>query len=238
MKPSRAGALIDKRNSMKYNKDSHAKEALDAQIAIILLKEEINKAKHFVQFCNSTGTFPLQKMWKLKRELWPKKAPSLPVAKINHKGRLITSPRELMLTLKKEYQDRLRPRKCKEELKEHIELMHKVTQLKLSKAWENKGPEFTMEELDQGLKDLNRGRARDPQGLCAEIFKSNVMGVSMKISLLEMLNNIKEEGIIPDIMKESIVITIPKPGSKFELQKLQGNFQTECPQKHIDKTRI
>ena len=65
---------------------------MDAQIAKILLKEEIDKAKHFVKYCNATGTFPLHKMWKLKKELWPKKAPSLPVAKINHKGRLVSSP--------------------------------------------------------------------------------------------------------------------------------------------------
>ena len=169
VKPSAADALIDKRNSLKIlNNKSQEKEALDAQIAVILLKEEVDKAKHFVKFCNATGTFPLLKMWKLKKELWPKKAPSLPVAKLNNKGRLITSPKELMHTLAKEYKDRLRTRKCKKELKEHMEKMHEVTKLKLSKAWMNKSPSFNMDELNQGIKDMNKGRARDPRGLCAE----------------------------------------------------------------------
>ena len=63
---SAAYALIDKQNLLiKGNPKSQDIEALDAQIAKILLKEEIDKAKHFVKYCNSTGTFPLQKMWKL-----------------------------------------------------------------------------------------------------------------------------------------------------------------------------
>ena len=36
LKPSTADALIDKRNSMKDGKDSQAKAALDAKIAIIV----------------------------------------------------------------------------------------------------------------------------------------------------------------------------------------------------------
>ena len=157
-------------------------------------------------------------MWKLKNELWPKKASSLSVAKLNHRGRLITSPKELMQTLAKEYQDRLRTRKCKKELNKHMERMHEVTKLKLSKAWKNESPAFNMNELETVIKNMNKGRARDPRGLCAELFQLSVMGADLKSSLLEMLNCIKEEGIIPSIMRESIVTTIPKPGSKFELK--------------------
>ena len=149
-------------------------------------------------------------MWKMKKELWPKKASSLPIAKHNHMGRLISSPKELMKTLHKEYQDRLRPRKCKENIKEHMSAMHAITKKKLDQAWENKSPSFSMQELETGLKNLNKGKARDPSGLCSELFQSNVMGASLKISLLQMLNNIKNEGIIPNFMRESIVTTIPK----------------------------
>ena len=54
---------------------------------------------------------------------------------------------------------------------EHMERMHEVTKLKLAKAWSNKSPYFTLEELEKGLSDLNKGKARDPQGLCAELFQ-------------------------------------------------------------------
>ena len=97
-------------------------------------------------------------------------------------------------------------------------MMHEVTQLKLSKAWMKKSPKFTMEELEKGLSNLNKGKARDPQGLCAELFQIKVMGANLKLSLLQLLNEIKEEGAIPSAMKESTITTIPKLGSKFELK--------------------
>ena len=115
----------------------------------IWLKEEIDKAKHFVKYCNATGTFPMHKMWKLKKELWPKKTPSLPIAKKNHKGRLISSPKELQQTLQKEYKDRLRPRKCKNDILEHMASVHRTTESKLAKAWTNKSPAFDMLELEK-----------------------------------------------------------------------------------------
>ena len=52
-----------------------------------------------------------------------------------------------------------------------------------------------------------------------------MIGADLKSSILEMLNCIKEEGIIPSIMRESIVTTIPKPGSKFELKNERGIFK-------------
>ena len=79
-----------------------------------------------------------------------------------------------------------------------------------------------MQELEKGLKDLNKGRARDPAGLCSELFQTNVMGASPKVSLLTMLNTIKHEGIIPKFMRESIITTIPKQGTKFELKNERG----------------
>ena len=40
-----------------------------------------------------------------------------------------------------------------------------------------------------------------------------------------MLNQIKEQGVIPEFMKESIVTTIPKSGSKFDLKNERGIFK-------------
>ena len=238
-KPSASHALIDKRNKLKNDFGSaQEKKALDLQIAEILLKEEVEKASHFKKFCNSSSSFPLQQMWILKKKLWPKKKPSLPVAKRNHKGRLISSPKELLHTLQKEYKDRLRKRKVKSYLREHMVIMHEVTKLKLAKAWKNKSPCFTMEELEKGLKDLNRGKARDPHNLCAELFQIKVIGADLKLSLLQMLNEIKEQGVIPNIMRESTVTTIPKCGSKFDLKKRERHIQAKHFKKHITKTYL
>ena len=68
-----------------------------------------------------------------------------------------------------------------------MERMH-VTELKLLKAWTNKSPQFTMEELEKSMSALNKGKARDPHGLCAEIFQIKVLGTNLKESLLLLLN--------------------------------------------------
>ena len=100
VKPSAADVLIDKRNKIKQA-GTHNVKQIEAKIVQIILKEEVNKAQQFVTYCNITGTISLRQMWKLKKELWPKKKPSLQVAKKNHKGRLISSPKELMHLLQK-----------------------------------------------------------------------------------------------------------------------------------------
>ena len=96
-------------------------------------------------------------------------------------------------------------------------MLHKATQNKQSQAWRHKIESFTMLELEKGIKGLNRGKACDPEGLCLELFQTDVIGASLKESLLTMLNNIKHEGVIPEFMRESIITTIPKPGTKFDL---------------------
>ena len=140
---------------------------------------------------------------------------ALPVAKVNKKGRLVSTPKDVMKTLLIEYRDRLRHRCTRMDLKSHLQTIHEVSQLKLHKAWGNKSPPFNVIEFEQGIKDLNKGRARDPEGLCAEILQLNVMGEDLKISLLELMNEIKTRGVVSDFMKESTVTTIPRPGSKF-----------------------
>lgn len=101
----------------------------------------------------------------------------------------MSSPKELMQLLQKEYKDRLRPRPYKSYLKDHMKTINEVTKLKLSKAWTTKSPAFSMKELTEPVKNLNRGKAG---GLCSELIQSNVMGVRLKESLLVMLNNLKE----------------------------------------------
>ena len=189
------------------------------------MKEGLEKAHKFKRFCDSSSSFPVQAMWKFKNKIWPKKTSALPVAKHNHKGRLVSTPKELMKVLIMEYKDRLRPRCIRSDLKKHIQTMHEVSQLKVAKAWQNKSPPFYLTEFEQGLKDLNKGRARDPEGWCAELFQLDVMGEDLKKSLLELLNQIKTTGQIPNFMKESSITTIPKPGSKFELTNERGIFK-------------
>ena len=82
-----------------------------------------------------------------------------------------------------------------------------------------------MSELERGLDDLNQGKARDPEGLCAELFQNQVIGKDLKNSLLLLLNKIKEQGVVPNFMNVTSVTTIPKVGSKYMLRNERGIFK-------------
>ena len=56
------------------------------------------------------------------------------MAKYNHKGSLVTKPKDIKKVLLKEFKDRLRPRKIKTSFEKHVKDAHKVLKLKLEVA--------------------------------------------------------------------------------------------------------
>ena len=162
-------------------------------------------------------------MWNLKKRLWPKKSMSLPAAKINHQGKLISKPQDIKNTLRKEYSERLRKRPKHPQINKFFKT--ETLEYKLSAAKENISPEFTLKELENVLKKTKNGKARDPDGLVREIFKTDVIGEDLKVSLLTMLNQIKKDGIFPDFMKKANISTISKKNkSRLILKNERGIF--------------
>ena len=51
-----------------------------------------------------------------------------------------------------------------------------------------------MDELDFVLRKIKTGKARDAYGMVREIFRRNIIGQDLKLSLLTLLITIKEEG--------------------------------------------
>ena len=222
-------SLINERNKLKKifdkTQDKCTKDRifkLEKKIVLIVEKEEKNKAYIFRQYCDQFSSFPVQNMWKLKKKLWPKKPNSLPVAKFNHIGQLVSSPSELKSLLIKEYKERLRSRAVRTDFIDQKQLDKIVTDLKLSCAWLNKSEAFSSSEVTKALNDLNTGKARDPQGLCSEIFKPSVIGQKVKMSLGTMMNRIKKECQIPTYFRRISITSIPKIGSKFNLENERG----------------
>ena len=229
---SGAEKLIDERNHLKKlvetkpnSKIQEQIDILDKDIAIILHNKAKSNAYKFRKFCDKSSSFPLQLMWKMKKRMWPKKKSTLPVAKLNQVKKLVSSPREIKAALYQEYQERLRKRKIRPDFQQQKDMDKKLVELKVNEARHNKSEPFTLSELESTLNNLNKGRARDPEGFCAELFQNNVMGESLKKSLLIMLNKVKEEGIVPDFMNVTSVTTIPKQGSKFKLTNERGIFK-------------
>ena len=76
-----------------------------------------------------------------------------------------------------------------------------------------------MNDLINVLKSLKNGKCRDPEGMIRKIFKEEVIGEDLKISLLMLLNIIKETGIIPPFMRVTNICAIYK--GKGEVNNLE-----------------
>ena len=84
---------------------------LGKKIADKLKEEKIMKIKMFKKHSNESSANNMHNMWKLKKKLFPKKAPCIPSAKLNYQGRIISEPNELKKLIGNEYgKIRLRPR--------------------------------------------------------------------------------------------------------------------------------
>ena len=84
---------------------------------------------------------------------------------------------------------------------------------------------WNLSNLEKALNDLKKNKTRDHEGLVNEIFKKEVIGDNLKMSLLIMFNKIKKEKIIPSFKKYANITTVPKPGSKLELKNERGIFR-------------
>ena len=81
--------------------------SIENQISDIIAEEEKSKSHQFKKFCAQNGSVSTSEMWKLKKRLWPKHKESIPTGKINHQGKLVTSPDEIKTLLANEYKERL-----------------------------------------------------------------------------------------------------------------------------------
>ena len=77
---------------------------LEAEQTYQLLK------KQFERFSDNPESINLQEVWKVLKKVCPKQVSTVPMAKKNHKGDLVTNCNELKKLLAKEYKQRLRNR--------------------------------------------------------------------------------------------------------------------------------
>ena len=82
-----------------------------------------------------------------------------------------------------------------------------------------------MDQLDNVLKKLKKGKATDPAGLVNELFMYEYIGDDLKNSLLVMLNKIKDNYVEPDFMSLANITSFWKgKGSKHDIEYERGIF--------------
>ena len=180
--------------------------------------------KTFKFFSENPEKIQMSKMWKLMKKIWPKYNTQAN-AKLNHLGKMISSPKAIKMLLMRVYKERLRRRPMKDDMKHLMTTKKKILKMKMKLASENKTPEWTLKDLDNALAKLKSNKSRDFEGFCNEIFKENVIGTDLKKSLLVMFNNLKKNNQIPKFFNCANITTVPKKGSRLILTNERGIFR-------------
>ena len=115
------------------------------------------------------GKINSQKFWKLKKKIF-KKSRDPPVAMFNKNGELLTNRKDIEDRAVEAYTERLKPNKIVEHLESYQDIENKLceTRLKLTKL--NKTEPWTIPDLDQVIKDLDKDKSRD--AICLKRFEA------------------------------------------------------------------
>ena len=108
-----------------------------------------------------------------------------------------------------------------------FEIEMKLAESKSSISW-------TMNDLKLALKSFSNNKARDENGHVYELFKFG--GYSLKLSLLNLFNKVKETKIYPSIFQQSNISTFwKKKGEKSDLENDRGIFNVNKIRSILDK---
>ena len=181
--------------------DNTLKEELDDVVEkITKLVSEENRDRIMEQFehLDQTDDNINMGIWKVKNKHFPKKTASVPSAKADINGRLVSDPNGLKNLYLDTFTHRLRQRPIKEKYSKLFELQKEVLDRRLIITSENKSPDWSEIDVIEVLKSLKNGKSRDPLGMCNEIFKPPVAGADLVTSLTIMMNKIKSDENLSD----------------------------------------
>ena len=171
IKSSKISELFKRRTDLKQKvkKDKDNKETneeldeIESEIAAEIGQQ--NREKIFQNFSSldqSEGGSLSQGLWDIKKKVFPKIAPSVPAAKRDITGRIVTDPAGLKKLYLETFSHRLRTRPAKQSVAENIELQKILIEKRLT---------VTEDDVVKVMKSLKNGKSRDPLGLINELFK-------------------------------------------------------------------
>ena len=172
--------------------------------------------------------------WSLMKKLSPKNTIDPPAAKKDKDGNLITDLKHLESLYLDTYESRLKPHQISEDLIDLREMKDSLLDAQIKSAAVNVSADWTLSDLEKTLKALKNNKARDDFGHTYELFKYG--GLSLKISLLKLLNKIKTAQTYPSILQISNITSIWKrKGDKADLDNDRGIFIVSKIRSILDK---
>ena len=136
----------------------------------------------------------------MKKKMCPKaKEPAL--AKKDKSGNLVTSGEGLKKLYEKTYKERLKHNEIKDNLQSLQENKMKIFESRIKEASTKRTDPWTHKQLIDVLKNMKKGKARDPHGFVNDIFKPEVAGDNLIDGLLLLVNEVKRQQNVPEIFE-------------------------------------
>ena len=181
-----------------------------------------NRLKHTMSVLTEDEKFSPNGFWKIKKAADRNVSPELAYTVMKENGVEVSGKNAINEAYKEEFKHRLRTREPHAGWKEHVEEINSVI-----RSWlegdSMSSPSFTIEELDKVILRLKKGKSAGSDGYPPELFINAGRGVRQ--SLLQLLNQIKEQREIPDQWNLMKIVTIyKKKGCKKMLRYYRGIF--------------
>ena len=169
--------LVEKRNKIKTtSRNTEDGNLLDVERAISSLEAEENRAmfmKHFKQFNDDPENINLNNLWKVFKKLGLKYKNTVPVAKKDYKGNIISEPKQIKDLLATEYKLRLRERPFRSDLGDLKSRKQEIFKMQLRLAGEVSTDPWDMNALEKALANLKNNKARDHAGYANEMIRND-----------------------------------------------------------------
>ena len=238
-KNSELEKLFDKRRELRTKKDDVSQQELERveeMLSVCCSEKNLKLVNEACEGLSSdNGGVNVLKMWKLKKQLTRAHAEP-PTAMVDDHGNMITEKEGMDKLVTKRYKERLETLEIKPELEVHKLQRENLCDQRLQEARNKKTPEWTEKELNIVLKQLKNNKSKDPLDLPNELFKPGNIGSDLKIAILQLMNQIKSQQTVPDILKYCNITSLYKnKGSKRDFENYRGIFRVVTLRNILDK---
>ena len=232
--------LYKKWKSLKNKTDDKSRteyKEVEEILARKYSKEYFEKIQKRTENMNSEDS-PINygSLWNLKKDLFPKSRDP-PTAMLDPTtGNLLTSEEKIMNAAVNVYTKRLENKPMKDNLKNIKEAKELLCRKLLEVAKQNKTPPWEMHHLEKVLRNLKKGKSRDPYGYCNELFMADTAGDDLKNAILKMMNKIKDDQIYPECLQLCNISSIWKrKGPRNNFDSYRGIFRVTIFRNILDR---
>ena len=160
----------------------------------------------------------------------------LPSVMLDKTGNLLTTSEAVENRAVKVYLERL----DKNTMKPHLNAMetnvNKLCEQRLKITKHSKTEPWSISDLEEAIKDLERDKSRDAMGHANELLKEEAAGSDFKLAILKLMNIIKHRSQFPKAMEVCNITSIYKQkGSHKDFNSYRGIFRVTVLRSLIDR---